>query len=944
MPTRYTIGIDLGTSNCALAYIDTEAPTPRTQLLEAPQYESLGKWREDAVLPSFCYFLTDDEARELHGEGQAVDQIADWSRSRVVGLWAREMASLAPERVAYSAKSWLCHRGVDRESKLLPWQSTVLPAERKLSPVDVSAAYLSYLRTVWDQQMAGKDKTARFDRQDIVITVPASFDSDAQRLTQEAAERAGFPASTRLLEEPQAAFYAWLERHPGAEELAAAFPKLGERPELVLVCDIGGGTSDFSLFEVTAPEQAGALPAIRRLAVSEHILLGGDNLDLALAKTMEVRLTDGGELSTSAWAQLLSQCRSLKERVLADPAPEREKKLPVSVTEGGSSLFASARSADITQGELLDLLLDGFFPDCPADAKPAREQGGIREMGLPYAQDSAITRHLAGFLNGRRVDALLFNGGTVASSILRERLCSQAAKWQDNASPSVLANDEPHLAVARGAAHYRFCEREAAGVTISGGSGHAIYLEIEGTAPKKVRGKKKKKQAAAMRTGVCILPQGAEIESPQRLVEHDIQLLVDRPVRFQAWTSPSRPDDAVGEVVDLNDDAFHRLPALSTLAQLPPTVDKPADGKLAVHLIAELNNLGLLQVVCESVRRVGDRQRRWALEFNLREKLSEVDAPKKSAGGEDTGVSTEDLQHAQALVAGCFGVQSNSVEQSKPARLLKDLEEALRLKRKEWNTALLRQLWEPLGEALTKRDLSLEHELSWLMAAGFALRPGYGHAFDQYRMQRLWFVHELGLAHDRDKAIREQLFILWRRTAGGLDREQQLSLYRDWQEKIYEDTKQSYEPLRMAGALELLPMEERTKLAQHCQVLISQRADKYCDHAIWALGRLLSRTPLYGGEGAILPDELVDEIFGQLEPLAWIGSLAGLTTTFAQAARRLDNRDHDLPSALRERILSKLRSSGASAEQIERIETFVPLEEKDRQQLFGESLPVGLQW
>ncbi|WP_309396902.1 hsp70 family protein [Cerasicoccus maritimus] len=944
MPARYTIGIDLGTSNCALAYVDAEAPSPRTHLLEAPQYEALGKWREDAVLPSFCYFLTDDEARELHGkDAQGEGNIADWSRSRVVGLWAREMASLAPERVAYSAKSWLCHRGVDRESKLLPWQSTVLPAERKLSPVDVSAAYLSYLRTVWDQQMAAKDKTARFDRQDIVITVPASFDSDAQRLTLEAAERAGFPASTRLLEEPQAAFYAWLERHPGSEELAAAFPQLNERPELVLVCDIGGGTSDFSLFEVTAPKDAGDLPSIRRLAVSEHILLGGDNLDLALAKTMEARLTDGGELSTSAWAQLLSQCRSLKERVLAMSSPEREKKLPVSVTEGGSSLFASARSADITQGELLDLVLDGFFPDCPADAKPERELGGIREMGLPYAQDSAITRHLAGFLNGRRVDALLFNGGTVASSILRDRLCAQAAKWQDGASPNVLANDEPHLAVARGAAHYRYCEREAAGVTISGGSGHAIYLEIEGAAPKKLRGKKKKK-AAAMLTGVCILPQGAEIESPQRLVEHDIQLLVDRPVRFQAWTSPSRPDDAVGEIVDLNDDAFHRLPALSTLAQLPPTVEKPADGKLAVHLISELNNLGLLQVVCESVRRVGDRQRRWALEFNLREKLSEGDAPQKSAGGEDTGVSTEDLQKAQAEIEKFFGLQSYSAEQSNPARLLKELEELLRLKRKEWNTALLRELWEPLGEALTKRDISVEHELAWLMAAGFSLRPGYGHAFDQYRMQRLWFVHELGLAHDRDKAIREQLFILWRRTAGGLDREQQLTLYRDWQEKIYEDTKQGYEPLRMAGALELLPVEERTKLARHCQALITGRAGKFCDHAIWALGRLLSRTPLYGGESAILPSELVSEVFAAIEPLAWRDSLAGLTTSFAQAARKLDSRDHDLPAGLRERVLAKLRDSGASAEQLRSVEEFIPLEEKDRQQLFGESLPVGLQW
>ncbi|GHC12862.1 hsp70 family protein [Cerasicoccus arenae] len=941
MAARYSIGIDLGTSNCALAYVDTTAASPSTQLLNVPQYEALGQWREDPVLPSFCYFLTDDEARELHPDGAVEGELAGWSHTRVVGQWAREMASLSPERVAYSAKSWLCHRGVDRESKLLPWQSTVLPVDRKLSPVDVSAAYLSYLRVVWDRQMAGKDKTARFDRQDIVITVPASFDADAQRLTLEAAERAGYPASTRLLEEPQAAFYAWLERHPGASELATAFPQLNERPELVLVCDIGGGTSDFSLFEVTASE-GDEHPSIRRLAVSEHILLGGDNLDLALAKMVEPQLADGGTLSTSAWAQLLSQCRTLKEWVLADPAPDPAKLLRVSVTDGGSSLFASARSAEVSQGELLTLMLDGFFPECPVDARPAQERTGLRELGLPYAQDSAITRHLAGFLRGRRVDALLFNGGTVASSLLRERLCAQAAVWQDNAEPGMLANDEPHLAVARGAAFYRFSERQAAGLTITGGSGHAIYLEIQGAAPKKRRGKTKRKDAP-VRSGVCILPQGAEIEAPVRLVEPEIQLMVDRPVRFQAWTSPSRPEDTVGEVVDLDDDAFHRLPALTTLALLPPNVEKPEGGKLAVHLIAELNNLGLLQLVCESVRRVGDRQRRWSLEFNLREKLN-GDEPIEETPAEDTGAATEDLQAAQAQIGQCFGLQSNSEPQSEPARLIKQLEDVLRLKRKDWNTALLRELWEPLGESITRRDRSTEHELAWLMAAGFCLRPGYGHPLDRYRMQRLWFLHELGLAHDRDKAIREQLFILWRRTAGGLDRDQQAALYHTWRERIYDDAKQAYEPLRMAGALEWLPSEDRMELANHCLKLILERADKYCDHAIWALGRLLTRTPLYAGEGAILPVSAVTQAFDQLARLSWRDSLAGLKTTFTQAARRLDNRDHDLDEALRGRIVAKLTESGAKEDQLRRVTTFVPIEEKDRQQLFGESLPVGLHW
>jgi len=935
MPSRYTIGIDLGTSNCALAYVDSASPSPATQVLAVPQYESLGQWREDPVLPSFCYFLTDDEARELSGETGGV---ADWSRSRVVGLWAREQAARSPERVAVSAKSWLCHRGLDREAKILPWASTVLPAERKLSPVEVSAAYLSYLRTVWDQTVARGDKQARFDKQDIVITAPASFDSDAQRLTLAAAERAGYPASTRLLEEPQAAFYAWLERHPGADELGAAFPQLSERPELVLVCDIGGGTSDFSLFEVTAPADGETLPSIRRLSVSEHILLGGDNLDLALAKRFEPELAGGGTLSSAAWAQLLAQCRALKEDMLSRP-DDAGRTLRVSVTEAGASLFASARTAEASESELRAFLLDGFFPECEADARPLAQTSGIREFGLPYARDSAVTRHLAGFLRGRRVDAMLFNGGTVASSLLQARLRDQVAAWRGGEPLVALANDEPHLTVARGAAFYRFSERRSAALTISGGAAHAIYLEIEGAAPKKLRRKKKAKQDP-VRAGVCLLPQGSEIEEPVRLVEPELSLVVDRPVRLQAWTSPARPGDQVGDVVDLDGEDFHRLPALQTMAQLPIGVERPPDGKIAVHLIAELNNLGLVQIVCESVRRLGERQRRWTLAFNLREKMGEGEGGATvNEPGLDTGVATEDLERAKDEVEACFAAQSE------PPRMLKSLEATLGEKRKDWNTALLRELWTPLGEAITKRDRSPDHEQAWLAAAGFFLRPGYGDPFDQFRMQRLWFVHELGLAHEREKAVREQLFILWRRTAGGLDASQQRAVFDAWRDRIFEDAKAAYEPLRMAGALELLPANERQGLARHCVKLIQQRAGKYCDHASWALGRLLSRTPLYGGEGAILPSSMVAECFASLKDLDWAApSLAGLTPAFAQAARRLDHRDHDLDETLRAAIVAKLEASGAGAAQLAPLTTFTPLREKDRQQLFGESLPGGLYW
>ena len=487
---RFSIGIDLGTTNSALAFAPLVGEgTP--EILFVPQWESLAGLTEEPTLPSFLYLP--EEAAAAHFRGREVGA-GQW----VVGRFARIKASETPGRVVHSAKSWLCHHAADRSAAFLPWGSTDLARERKISPVRASALILNYLRGTWNSRFA--QAGFAFDDQEITVTVPASFDAAAQRLTITAAEEAGFPKDVRLLEEPQAAFCCWLEKHDPAHELWQRVD--GDDTDLrhVLVIDIGGGTSDFSLFELRLNEQS-SLPDIRRVAVSEHILLGGDNIDLAIAHMVEPRLAGaGGQLSGRQWDQLVASCCNLKEHAFAATGPPDERFI-VALAGRGSGMVAGSQAATVRRAEIEGVLLDGFFPFCDAGARPYQAQAALREWGLPYPSDSAVTRHLAEFLNNRpRVDAVLFNGGSIRPPLLRQRLREQIGVWQRGFVPLVLENEEPDLAVARGAARFGALLHQHSG-QIAAGAAHAVFLEVEGipatsdaeTAPPSL---------------VCVLPQG----------------------------------------------------------------------------------------------------------------------------------------------------------------------------------------------------------------------------------------------------------------------------------------------------------------------------------------------------------------------------------------------------------------------------------------------------
>ena len=488
----------------------------------------------------------------------------------------------------------------------MPWGSEDIARDQKISPVHASALILRYLKDAWNGHFP--DPEFEFNRQAIAITVPASFDAAAQRLTLTAAEQAGFPDTVRLLEEPQAALYCWLEQHDSAKDLSGKLLNQNAGAHHLLVMDIGGGTSDFSLFEFRSDARS-PVPEIRRVAVSDHILLGGDNVDLAIAHLAESQLVGkGGQLSGVQWDDLVARCRDLKERILSSGG-EAAETFRVALPRRGSDLIAGVHSAQLTRAEVEGALLEGFFPECDASARPYRTQAALREWGLPYASDSAVTRHLADFLRDRpRVDAVLFNGGSLNPQLLRQRICQQIENWRGDCPPLVLENVEPSFSVARGAARFGrllYCKAER----IAAGAAHAVFLEVHRNPLADI-----KEQADLCL--VCVLPRGASPEEQFEIADPPLELRTNRPVRFQAYYSNHPGTSQVGEVVKGSERNFHALPPLEAIIKL---ADQPATETmrtLPVRLKAKMNELGLLQVACVSADR--NIRQSWPLEFNLR--------------------------------------------------------------------------------------------------------------------------------------------------------------------------------------------------------------------------------------------------------------------------------------------------------------------------------------
>jgi molecular chaperone DnaK (HSP70) len=915
---RFSIGIDLGTTNSALAYVPLTGDAA-PQVLPILQWETQDTLVEASTLPSFLYLPDQALAAQLRGK---VPGTQAW----VTGRLARRSAGETPGRVVRSAKSWLCHHTADRFAPILPWGSDELTAAQKISPIRAASFILSYLRGSWNSRYPDDP----FDAQEITITVPASFDAAAQRLTLTAATEAGFPNNVRLLEEPQAAFYCWLGDHGTAGPWEGRGARNGE-PRHVLIVDIGGGTTDFSLFELRF-SAASTVPDVSRVAVSDHILLGGDNVDLALAAMLEPRLaTERGRISGPQWEYLVAACRDLKEKALADGATENDR-FTVALPGRGSSLIAGAQTASVGREEVAQLVLEGFFPTCDARARPYRIQSALRDWGLPYAADSAVTHHLADFLRDRpQVDAVLFNGGSLRSAALRQRLLDQIAAWHGVLLPLELENAEPDLAVALGAARFGRLLHGASG-RITAGAACALFLEVQRTG-----------NETSPLDLICVLPRNALPEQVFEINLPGLEMRTDQLVSFQACSSTRHDWCRAGDIVQSESGACHALPPLQTIIRTTNGCEPGAGRTVPVRLAAKINALGQVQLSCISSD-PAERQS-WPLEFNLRpneqSNTGSNDHPIVASVAPNAAAEAQEAaqQHIISLFAGSAGASGKLTANG----VLKHLERVLSLSRHDWNAPLLRTIWPALHQQMPGRKRSVEHEEAWLTLAGFLLRPGFGFAGDEFRMNELWQLRDAGLCFPGRRS-KVQEHILWRRVAGGLTAERQEMLLNSEIAPIRR-AKASPELLRLVGSLERLPREIKAELVETfiTQTLACVESKQDCAPYLAALGLLLNRSPAYAGPETVVMPDFVARAYSAFQDLDWTEpGLLELQTLFLRAARVVGDRTLDIPKSLRDRIAGKLERAGVVTRRTAVIRAFTPIGRTERTTLYGEALPPGL--
>lgn len=951
MSARYTVGIDLGTSHTVVAYAANAVAGAKNSdaiaLLPIDQLVAPGEVAAPALLPSVRY-------HPAPGELGAADLQLPWpvalegvdTPPAVIGRYARYLGSQAPGRLVASAKSWLSHPGVDRTAAILPWGAA--DDVPKISPLLASAGYLAHVRAAWNARFADDP----LEHQSIVLTVPASFDEGARALTLEAARLAGLSRLT-LLEEPQAAFHDWLyrERQHWQEALAEA--------RLVLVCDVGGGTTDLTLIRVErSTDDPAAPPVLTRIGVGDHLMLGGDNMDLALAHRVERELGEGdNRLPAARFSQLVQRCRAAKELLLGDGAPESTS---ITLLGAGARLVGGARSVTLTRTEVQALVVDGFLPQQAASERPRRRSSGLVEFGLPYPADPAITRHLAAFL-ARHADAartalgstgdaalpipdtLLLNGGVFRAPALAQRLETLLTQWR-GAPVHVLHNADPDVAVARGAVAHALVR--AARVPelargVGGGAPRSYFLVLdEAQAP------------GGPQRAICVLPRSTDTGVEVPLAQHHFALRLGQAVRFHLVASAAGTPWQAGDLVDLSaavnaetdedgdsdTPVFVRLPPIETVLPAPQGRRR---AEVTVQLSATMTEVGTLEMHCASTQ---DPTQRWLLAFQLR----------SGAGSTDPASATEDaaphprVAEAVALIERIFGTSTDKPN-AREVRQLRSTLERLLGARDTWSLPLLRTLFDALWARTRRRRRSAEHERVWLNLAGYCLRPGLGAPLDAWRVEQIWPLFAEGIQFTAESPNWSEWWTLWRRAAGGLSEAQQLQIletlaghleHTDAGKRAKDPVQGSYDDMvRLAALLEQLPVAHRSDTGRW--VLQRLQRPNENPQTWWALGRLGARVPLYGSAHTVVPPELAGEWLATLLALDW-KAVEPAAFAAAQIARMSGDRTRDLPSELREQVAQRLVTARAPASWAAMVRDAVQLDEADQRRSFGEALPPGL--
>lgn len=891
------IGIDLGTTNSALAYIDpreaAEADFPPIHVL--PIEQQLDQVRSGALrtLPSFLYL----------------------SDPPVVGAYARDQGALVPTKTVHSAKSWLSNSEADRTAKILPWDSQ--EEGRALSPVEASTKYLEHLRDTWNRL-----KSEPLADQQVVLTVPASFDEEARELTVQAARDAGITNLT-LLEEPAAAFYAWIAGH-----LSRSNKELFDK-QIVLICDVGGGTSDFTLVRV---DREGDRVQFTRTTVGRHLLLGGDNLDLTISWLAESKL--GKTLSLRQRSALRRQCSAAKETLLATNGPTS---VEVTIIGTGTSLIGGTLKTTITREEVMELALDGFLPPCELNDKPQQDKQSVfRELGLPYVSDPAVTRHLADFLKTSSaaehgVDAILFNGGFFIPQVFRDRVRDVVSHWFGRA-PVIFENHDLDLAVAIGAAYYSYVRASGTGVLVRGGLPRAYFLGVQGA----------ENDAAGIKT-VCLMPRGTEEGAEIKLEQPELQLVANTPVAFRLYSSLSRTEDKAGDVVTLSAEGDLSDPASDPRLHAPLHAvirfGKGGERLVPVTLGARLSEVGTLETWAAS--KISEH--RWQLEFQLRKTAgaAEVSSPGAAAVRSSAVISAEALAAGEELIDQVFTKPGSGLA---PEQLPARLEQAIGLGRLSWPLATVRAFADKLLALADGRRKNAPHEVRWLNLTGFCLRPGFGFPGDDFRIEQARRIYASGITFGNQVQNEVDWWIFCGRIAGGLNRNQQADIFQRLSPILAPKGKNKQrlnqslyrEMWRTASSLELLPTQTKTQLGDNLLAIVKN--GDMLDAGTWCLSRLGARKLFSGPINLVLSPTVVTR---WIDGLLRLPQTPALLDAIVLMAQQTGDTARDMPAATLDKVRSAIAASSRAAELTRQL-SGAEQDLAGSSRMFGEGLPAGL--
>lgn len=912
---RYVVGIDLGTTNTVVARAAKEEAV--LEDFAIPQVVAPGEIHAQSQLPSALYLPAKDE---LKPGSLKLPWQAEEERGFVVGRFAASHGQKVPGRLVSSSKSWLSYARVDRTAPILPWGAPEDVA--RISPVEAAKRVLAQVRAAWDHA----HPEAPLAEQDVIVTVPASFDEVARELTVKAAEEAGI-RRMRLLEEPQAALYDFIDTHQ------KGLSRRLKDVRLVLVVDVGGGTTDLTLVRVEAAE--GDTPSFERVAVGDHLMLGGDNMDLALARHVEMELTGTlGSLSAAQWGSLAQAARLAKESLLGQEAPDE---YGVALVGRGTRMVGGGQTYTLPRDKAEELLIEGFFPRTAAEERPEeREKLGFTELSLPYAQDAAIPRWVAAFLRrhervaaeaGARVvnglprpDAVLLNGGVFRSPVLRERFAEVLEGWFGERVPFLDAGSLD-LAVSRGAAYYGLV-REGKGVRIKGGSARTYFIGVEGEGGEK--------------QALCVVPRGVE-EGEAYSVERTFRVVLGKPVSFNLFTSTSDEVLRVGETVPLSDERdLSSLPPLQTVLR-PPT-------EVPVRLHVELTEVGTLQI---GLSMTEEALTSWGLHFSTRAEAGEEEA--KEAAASLSPAMLKKLDEAKELLEELYGTKTKKAPDPRAVKNARSRLEVLLGPREEWPIAICRELFGVLIGGKKKRRRTADHERVFFHLAGHLLRPGTGAPLDDWRVSELWELFDEGVQYVKEKKNWSAFWLMWRRVAGGLSAEQQQHV---WDAIGWHVLPQSMregkapkgakphghdEMLRLAASLERLPPSEKERLGEGVLHMLRHKSLQ----SWWALGRLGARQPLTGGIDDVVPPEVAERWLDEVLRQDWQESQSAAFAA-AQIARRSGDRGRDVAESYREQVARRLTNLEAPAAWVRMVNEVVPLSSDDNASILGDSLPVGL--